>query len=112
MEIQRTLDSDVVMASTNVPLPATATKPAPLDGAVDALGRALEGRATPAIRTRLFGIVQGGMRRPARRLARRLTAHRFRRLRHRRLSVGERRKRCLRVLDHAARGSPADRRAT
>ena len=62
MEIQRALDSDIVMVFDEcTPYPATRDEAARVDGAVAALGGALAAPRTPAIRNALFGIVQGGM---------------------------------------------------
>jgi queuine tRNA-ribosyltransferase len=62
MRIQRVLDSDVVMIFDEcTPYPATEERGgARVDGAVAALGRALQARARGQRRA-LFGIVQGGV---------------------------------------------------
>ena len=111
MEIQRALDSDVVMVFDEcTPYPGDARRGRALDGAVAALGGALEAPRTPGNPNALFGIVQGGMHEDLRdeSLAG-LVDIGFDGYAIGGLSVGEPKEDMLRVLAHTAPRLPADK---
>ena len=113
MQIQRALDSDIVMIFDEcTPYPATRDEAAHVDGAVAALGAraratsSTAGQPERAVRHRPGRHVRG----PARRVARRRsTTIGFDGYAIGGLSVGEPKEDMLRVLDHTAPRLPADR---
>ena len=113
MQIQRALDSDIVMVFDEcTPYPATRDEAARVDGAVAALGAALARASSTrsAIANALFGIVQGGMYEDLRDASLAgLAAIGFDGYAIGGLSVGEPKEEMLRVLDHTAPRLPADR---
>ena len=112
MQIQRALDSDVVMVFDEcTPYPATRDEAARIDGAVAALGRALARRVRPRGNPNaLFGIVQGGMYDDLRDASLAgLVDIGFDGYAIGGLSVGEPKEEMLRVLQRVAPQLPADR---
>ena len=113
MQIQRALDSDIVMVFDEcTPYPATRDEAARVDGAVAALGARARARSSTRCgnRNALFGIVQGGMHEDLRDASLAgLADIGFDGYAIGGLSVGEPKAEMLRMLAHTAPRLPADR---